>query len=355
MTRRDRFFRALRREGSGEVPLQLDLCPDQLARFVSRHHLSAPHELPESGVCDISPRFTGDRERFAAYHDLTTANLHIGAFGIGYLYGKSLHFSEKVHPMRGLSTPDEFHCYPYPDADADFDWDAFAKDVAMAKAADCIAIGKLTQTLFETAWQMRGMEALLVDLALDEPVAAILLDRLTAVRLRMAERMTVAGVDVLWVGDDVATQRGMMFAADQWRQWFAPRIRAIIEAARAMRPGLPVAYHGCGNMTDILPDLLELGVDLLHPVQPECMDVFELKRRYGDRLSFWGGVGTQRLLPRGTPGEIRAATAELLTRLGKGGGFIIAPAHVVEPEVPDANIDALIDAVKTHNTHATQH
>jgi uroporphyrinogen decarboxylase len=151
---------------------------------------------------------------------------------------------------------------------------------------------------------------------------------------------------VLSMGDDVGTQRGMLMSVRMWRQHLKPRLARVIAAGRAVRPDVLVFYHSDGNMAAIIPDLIEIGVDILNPVQPECMDPAALKAQYGDRLSFWGLIGTQTTLPFGTPSDVAADVRLRIETVGKGGGLFLAPTHVIEPEVPWENIVAFVEAVK---------
>jgi uroporphyrinogen decarboxylase len=131
-----------------------------------------------------------------------------------------------------------------------------------------------------------------------------------------------------------------------WRTWLKPRLARTITAARAVRPDVLVFYHSDGDVTAIIPDLIEIGVDILNPIQPECMDPVALKRAYGERLSFWGTIGTQSTFPFGSPEDVRREVRARIATVGVGGGLFLAPTHVIEPEVPFDNIVAFVEAVR---------
>ncbi len=152
-------------------------------------------------------------------------------------------------------------------------------------------------TIFEIAWHLRGMTELFADMAFNPAFAERLLDRITAIRCFQARRFAEAGVDMLKIGDDVGTQKAMLMSPAMYREWFKPRHAAVIRAAREVRPDLPVCYHSDGNCWDVIPDLIDIGVTVLNPVQPECLDLAAVKKRFGDRLVFWGGIGTQTTMP----------------------------------------------------------
>jgi uroporphyrinogen decarboxylase len=203
-------------------------------------------------------------------------------------------------------------------------------------------------TLFECAWLLRGLENLLVDFLANPDLAAALLDHLTATGIESARRLAEAGVDVLLTGDDVGMQRGMMMSPELWRQWLKPRLAEIIAAAKKVKPDVLVFYHSDGNIEPIIPELIEVGVDILNPVQPECMDPAQLKREHGNDLAFWGTVGTQTTMPFGTPEEVKAAIRERIESTGQGGGLLLAPTHVIEPDVPWENVEAFFEAVEEY-------
>ena len=206
-------------------------------------------------------------------------------------------------------------------------------------------MGELTCTIFEQSWYLRGMENLLTDFLSRPEMATALLDCLTELRCFQARVYAEAGVDILRLGDDVSTQRGMLMSPKLWRRWLKPRLARVIAAARAARPGVLVFYHSDGDCRAIVPELIEIGVDILNPVQPECMDPAEMKRLYGDRLSFWGTVGTQTTFPFGSPDDMRQVIRQRVDTVGRGGGLLLAPTHILEPDVPWENIEAFFAAI----------
>jgi uroporphyrinogen decarboxylase len=151
-------------------------------------------------------------------------------------------------------------------------------------------------------------------------------------------------LDWFWTGDDVAGQRSLMISPKSWRALVKPELQRVIEVGKSR--GLPVAYHCCGALRPIIPDLIEIGVNILNPVQSNCpgMDAFELKREFGRELAFMGGVDTQELLPNASAPEVRRTTEELIGGMtADGGGYILAASHTVSPETPDANIFAMYE------------
>ncbi len=343
---RCRTLDTIRRRETGYVPFEFDLCPSLEEEFTRRtgqtdyrEYFGMPFRWLSAGPGEREVdfgRFFADPGRLS----------YIDPWGVGHRAGGFAHFERMVPPMEAFTTVEEFADYPYPDAEADFDWARAAKEIAEIKEADLVAVAAMNITIFEIAWYMRGMETFMIDLATRPDLAEYHMDRITAIRRGCARRYAVSGADILHLGDDVATQRGMMIAPEMWRRYLKPRLASVIAAARQVSSSIIIDYHSDGDVTGIVDDLIEIGVDQLNPVQPECMDPFDIKRRYGDRLSLRGAVGTQTTMPFGTPEEVESVCRRLIDELGRGGGYVLAPTHVLEPEVPWENIEALCRAVR---------
>ena len=193
--------------------------------------------------------------------------------------------------------------------------------------------------MYENAWQVRGYEEFLMDLLTQGEWAEFILDRFCAKNLAVSVAAAKAGYDCIAIGDDVANQNAMMFQPDLWREVMKPRWAKVIAAARDIKPDIHVWYHSDGNIEDILDDIVEIGITILNPVQPECMDPAAIRKRFGKRLAFDGCIGTQTTFPFGTTEDMRRVVRELAQRLdAKNGGLMLSPTHVLEPEVPPENV-----------------
>jgi len=203
--------------------------------------------------------------------------------------------------------------------------------------------------LFNQLLRVRGMENGLMDLLLNEEFAAAFLDRWTETILTAQPRfLSEVGdlVDVHFAADDLSGQSGPLIAPDLYRRLIKPRETRILRTIRANTTA-KIFYHSCGAVTEFIPDLIEMGVDILNPVQVAAngMDTALLKKRFGKRLSFWGGgCDTQRVLSRGTPDEVRAEVRRRVRDFAPGGGFVFNPVHNIQPLVPTANVAALFEA-----------
>jgi len=266
----------------------------------------------------------------------------IDANGCGHLSSGFYHFTKYISPLRNATRFEELENYPIASNEGWLDTEMRAAK-ALAESE-----GTYTQTfvghMYERAWQVRGYEEFLMDLLTQREWAELLLDRFCDNNLRVAEAAARAGYDCIATGDDVANQNSMMFQPDLWREVMKPRWAKVIAAARAIKPDIQVWYHSDGNLWDILDDLVEIGITVLNPVQPECMDPLAIRKRFGKRLAFDGCVGTQTTFPFGTPDDMRARVRDLADSLDAGkGGLMLSPTHVLEPEVPPENVKAFFE------------
>jgi uroporphyrinogen decarboxylase len=254
-------------------------------------------------------------------------------------------------PLQNMSQPAQLDDFPFPKVLFDKIPAAVAESIADHHRNGLAVQGAMSQTIFELAWNMYGMENLMVAFAENSAFAHRLLDEITIRKQAMAACFARAGVDILRLGDDVGTQRGMLISPATWRRFLKPRLASVIAAARTERPDIPVFYHSDGDVRDIIDELIEIGVTILNPIQPECMDPVQIKRLYGDRLTLWGTLGTQTTLPHGKPEEIRAVVRKCMRRLGPGGGYVIGPTHTINRDVPWENIVAFYEAVQEYGSY----
>jgi len=199
--------------------------------------------------------------------------------------------------------------------------------------------------LWERATFMRGMEHLLLDVALNRAFVEELLEGLTEYILKtfnvLAER---CAFECIAVSDDYGTQKGLLISPDDWRALVKPRLARIYSAAKSR--GFAVMHHSCGSILPIIPDMIDIGLDILHPIQPEAMDILHLKREFGRDITLCGGIRTQDLLPYGTPDEVRREVYRLKREMGAGGGYILEPGITLQADVPVENMVAMIEAAR---------
>ena len=206
-------------------------------------------------------------------------------------------------------------------------------------------VGVTVTTIFETAWALRGYEETLLDLALNPDLIERLFEIPYQYHLTAARNLVELGVDMIWTGDDIGAQTMMLISPDTWRKHLKPRMATFISTLKNINPDLKVAYHSDGVITPIIPDLIEIGLDVLNPIQPQCMDPAEIKKRFGDNLCFWGSIDEQYTLPYGTPAQVEAEVITRLQTLGKNGGLILGPTHHVQLDTPLENFWAMVNTI----------
>jgi len=202
--------------------------------------------------------------------------------------------------------------------------------------------GMWVGALWERATFMRGMEELLYDLAENRQFVEDLLEALTDNILRTMEALfTLGEFDCCCLSDDYGSQKALLMSPADWRALIKPRLERMVDLAK--KHHRQFFLHSCGCVEQIIPDLIELGLDILHPIQPETMDIFHLKREFGNDITFCGGIRTQDLLPLGTPAEVRAEVRKLKEVMGTGGGYILEPGITLQDDVPLPNLVAMVE------------
>jgi uroporphyrinogen decarboxylase len=241
-----------------------------------------------------------------------------------------------------LANTKDLNTYPWPDPYAPELFERAAEQIQADNGQHFIC-PNFGFALFERAWSLRGFDIFLMDLVLDSPFAEALLDRITEIQLVLIKRFIDLGVDGGYFGDDYGAQKNMLFAPKIWRDMIKPRLARLFEPFR--NKGLPVILHTDGQIGEILPDLIEIGLTTYNPVQPEVIDHSWLKSTYGERLTYYGGISTQTVLPYGGPDEVKHAVFECASQLApKCTGLMLAPSHRMMKDIPIQNIEALLEA-----------
>lgn len=199
--------------------------------------------------------------------------------------------------------------------------------------------------LFERAHFLRGLDNLLMDLHLNPQFVHDLLDNILQFLLGNVTQLVELGVDGIFLSDDYGHQQSLLMSPGHWQEFIKPRLKELF--ARIKDAGLYAFLHSCGKVSQIVPDLMEIGLDVLHPIQPEAMDIASLKAEYGDKLAFYGGISTQQTLPSGTPDEVETEVRRTVQLMVKGGGYILAPGITLQQDVPLENILAFIRAAQS--------
>jgi uroporphyrinogen decarboxylase len=345
MTKRERVRRAIQHQQPDKVPWTMDPTEPALANLAE--YCGDPrladrgffNEWMGNHFKDVEPQATG---QFHVLEEEVTPGLWRDGWGIIWdtrgLYGEG----EWGRPMNCvLSEPTLAH-YTFPDPPGP---EAFAHYPQFIAENREHAICGREGHLFEVAWALRGIENFLVDLIKHQDFVHDLLEGITEYYLALIDQSVMYDIDIFYFGDDWGSQNmGLMMGPAHWRRFIKPCLARLF--ARVKEAGKFVHLHSDGDVSAIFEDLIDIGLDVYNPFQPEIMDVYGMKQRYGDRLCFHGGIGIQELLPFGTPQQVRAEAQRMMREVGAGGGYILAPSHSVLADTPAANLAALIEAVQ---------
>lgn len=341
MNSRERVYAALKREPADRVPVFMWFHPDTARK------LAATLEIPVQPVGeamgnDILQTWVNNNYAMEGIVHERDGEGHLDWWGIRWV--KQHGFNQIAQfPLAGASR-EQVLAYEFPYGYCE-QLLALMNPVVERRRDNFIGCD-VSPCIFEMYWRLRGMEDAMLDIAGDPELAGEMFRRCADFSIVLGERACERfSLDWYWTGDDVASQRSMMFSPRRWRELAKSHLARVFAVGKAR--GLPVAYHCCGAVRPIIPDLIEIGLDVLNPVQSNCpgMDPPELKREFGRQLTFMGGVDTQDLLPNGTAADVRRVTTRLLEVMtADGGGYILAASHTISPETPDENIFAMYEA-----------
>jgi len=341
MNAKQRVHAALRRQPVDRVPIFMWFHPQ--TRALLANLFAVPLACVDS-VLGNDVRMTWVNNNYAMEgivheHD---GQSHVDFWGIRWV--KAGPYTQIAHFPLAAASPDDLRRYAFPVEHME---ELLARMAPVVASGDEYFIGcDVSPNVFEMYWRLRGMEQTMLDMAADPLLANEMLARCG----HFATELAAAAcrrfpLDWLWTGDDVASQRSLLMSPDTWRRLVKPHLQRCFDVGKSH--GLLVAYHCCGALRPIIGDLVEMGLDVLNPIQCNCpgMDAFELKREFGRHLSFMGGVDTQGLLPNATAAEVFRATRRLIEGMtAGGGGYILAASHTIPPETPLDNIFAMYAA-----------
>ncbi len=248
-------------------------------------------------------------------------------------------------PLSQARSVEDLKSHPWPDPDW-WDFSSLPELIKQYEAMGDYYLRFRIGSVFEIAWQIRGMQEFLMDLVNQPQIPAYIMERLTDIYVENTKRvLDIAGdrLDMVYFYDDVATQNSLMISERMWRKLVRPLHARLIEVAKSY--GKPVMYHCDGAIYRLIPEIIDMGVDVLNPVQADAMgmDPQRLKDQFGDRLCFHGGIDIIKTLPRGTVDDVRHEVSERIRVLGKGGGYVMASSHHIQSDTPLENVFAMYD------------
>ena len=354
MKHRERVLMALNHEIPDRCPMQISFTPEFAKRLAMELKLDGENiHNPHGGgntyqlerALDEDMLLTSVGWANSYYQD---ADEYIDEWGIGWKaveyntpFGKGKYTEFNYHP---LADDDAVENYQPPDPNRPELYRESEWMIQQFKDEYWI-VGVTVTTIFECAWALRGYEQMMIDFALNPELAEQILDFPFKYHLAVAKRLTQMGVDMIWIGDDVGGQHSMLISPSMWRKFLKPRMATFISEIKDINPQVKVAYHSDGFFYPIIPDFIEIGLDVLNPIRPASMDPIQLKKDFGTQLCFWGSIDEQYTLPFGSSTEVRDEVLTRIKTLGKNGGLILGPTHHVQLDTPMENFWAMVKTI----------
>jgi uroporphyrinogen decarboxylase len=259
------------------------------------------------------------------------------------------YFDVTTSPLAGDITISDIARHTWPDpTDPGYVRGLRERALRIRETTDCALVLHTSDIFVHTSQYLRGFERWYMDLALAPDLIGALMDAILEIRLEILNRaLDLVGdlVDIVSTADDVADQRGPAMSLDMYRRIIKPRHARYLRTIRD-RTDAMLFFHSCGSVVDLLPDFVDMGIQVLNPVQVSArgMDTVTLKRDWGDKLAFCGAIDTLRVMPFGTPDDVRAEVRRRIRDLGEGGGYVVTAVHNIQPDVPPENIVAMYEA-----------
>lgn len=359
MNSKKRVRTALTRCGIPDrIPVQFDLCKSLIEHFSKQFGIDP--EFRWSYYEDLSYRISANEIRTRLGSDCVVVggtmasdfepipvegDITINEFGMK-MKPTNLYVEVVEHPLRNASSVQDIEAYDFPDPNALGRFTQAAGDIEKY-GHKYFVIGDCELSLFELAWQLTGLETHLMAMATQEEWLDTLYDRVEYWTTQVALKLAALGVDALWFGEDLGSQTSTLMSPEMWRKTFKPRYLRMFEKIRKLTPEVIFMMHSDGAVAPLLDDFIEMGIQVYNPVQPNVpgSDPQALKARYGDSISFFGGIDQQGLLPQGDVEAIRREIQYRCEVLGDKGGYLLAPAHILQADVRPETIEVMIEAV----------
>ncbi len=326
MTRRERVKAAINHQTPDKTPVFIHLAPDALGAYGealwARYGREDMGKLRDEGKIEY---------RNALYYSMGSHVCLLENFPWWW-------WNDLPAEYGGEEAPDFI-----PDTHDIGSYEHFAASIQhLREHTDAYILVEIWTSDFEKAYNARGIQNFLADMAGEPEFAKRLLDFITEKNLTYLRKIVqTPGIDGVLLGNDWGSQRDMLMSPETWRELLAPGAKREYDVIR--EAGLDIWIHSCGNIRQIIPDLIDMGAQVLNPIQPECMDIYELKDSLGDDMTFWGGISTQKTLPFGTPEEVEAETRRVSAYMSQKGGYILAAGQGIQADVPFENLCTLID------------
>ena len=363
MNSRERVFRAFRRiDGPPDrIPVQFDLCRSLADHF--GRILNIPAHYTENLYEDVTYRISANELRVAMGSDVVITgasvsdNYRIQKEADGTWLNEyrmrmrqgDIYVEVVDYPLAQADTKSDIEAYQFPDPDAPGRF-RDAEDLVKRYKSDYLIIGDIEVTVFSLAHQLVGMEKLLVDMLMETEYVMPLFEACADFQTKIGLKLIEKGVDALWFGDDFGTQVSLIIPPETFREQLKPVYKRMVDCFKAAKPDIIPILHCDGAVAELLDDIRDIGFEVFNPVQPGVPGhlPLDMKTNFGNRFAFWGAIDQQDLLPNGTDEELERDIVEKISILGKGGGYMIAPAHIIQNDVSPERVQFFIDLCKKH-------
>ena len=363
LSAKERMQIAMEHEEPDVIPLQVFFVPEVVEILRKKYK----REIKSSGIkIPKGHKFLTELDLFfkhdilflgyglsTGYYRKTESNTYTDEWGIKWkkVFYKALngvgHYSDIIgHPLADDSKIDTYKP-PNPD-DEDMH---YAEEIIQKYGNNFYICGDISCSIFEAFKYLRGFAQSLIDLIKNEDIANKIMDIAISYHLKLGFKLIDMGVDMLWLADDIAGEDTLLISPKTFRKMIKPKMDYIIRQFKSRNKNIKIAFHSDGNIEQIIDDLVEVGVDLLNPIQPESMNPGQIKKRYGNKISLWGSISVQRTLPFGSMKDVENEVKERVRSCGTGGGFLIAPEQPIQLDVPLENIDVFYRSVKKYGKY----
>lgn len=366
MNSRERVLKAFKRLPGlpDRVPVQFDLCR-QLADHFGKE-LGIPVNYTDNLYEDVTYRISSNELRVAMGSDVVITGASVsddykivkdekGCWLNEYqmlMRQGDIYVEVLEYPLANAETKADIDAYKFPDPKAP---GRFRDAEALVKKYknDYLIFGDIEVTIFSLAHQLVGMEKLLIDMMMETEYVIPLFEACAEFQTKIGLRLIELGVDAIWFGDDFGTQTSLIIPPETFREQLKPHYKRMIDRFKAAKPDIIPILHCDGAVADLLGDIHEIGFEVFNPVQPGVPGhlPMDMKDNFGDKFAFWGAIDQQELLPNGTDQELERDIIEKITILGKGGGYMIAPAHILQNDVSPERVLEFIELCRKHGVY----
>ncbi|MCX6089484.1 MAG: hypothetical protein NTX88_03720 [Candidatus Atribacteria bacterium] len=348
MSPRERVRRTFQHQIPDRMPRTLDIGAssgiDETYRdiFVSHTGAMKPEEFFDYDIRIVLAPLTPQATDFSVYYDSVPPGTTFDAFGVAHVAGDRFPLGMDLHPWKSFQTPREIDDYPFPI----FEPEPVLRETIRTIRERGYMVSVPSGSINEWCYALRGMDEFFIDLVDRPEMAEAVIRRVATLVEKMVTVLSDLGADILCLYGDMGSQQSLLISPRLWGKWIQPYWKTITETIHRINPQAFAFYHSCGAIETICPGLIDAGFDILNPVQPECMDPYVVKKRYGDRMALWGGIGMQSTMLSHSPATVREDISRLVEVWAPGGATMVTVAQTLQSDVPWENVEILLETVE---------